>query len=305
MISGVSHSLRVSISVAQRSVQKSNNEAQKLAQVMAAGKKITSVKDDPANYTIAQNLKNEKPTWEVRTETLDRARVGLDWMNLVNDSTRKILDKLGEIVLSAQSYAIGSSQRQALKAEWDQTILEAKSFTGTNNNPAFNGTGAGSGWDSATAGYDWGAIDSFYGPNTLNANPNGSGWEGWLTSTMYGAAMDTFDLVNASAADFTSVTSSINSRKTISSDNWYRHYAADYNRVERLDKVAQENIDRIDGVIGSLEDIDIGALSSQYKNHTAKQDLASVTLRNAINTYSNFAQSLMGNVMRTQNSIRA
>lgn len=305
MIAGISHSLRNTFAKSQRSAANASDAANKIALALASGKKVASVKDDSSAYLMAQNLKNELPTWQVRADTLDRAEVGLDWMNLVNDTTYQILSKLDEILLSAQSYSIGSSQRQALQAQWNQTIAEADSFSASNNNPVFNGTGAGSGWNSASNAYDWGAIDSFYGPDMLNAHPNGSAWAGWLSSATYGAVLNTFDLVNATAGDITSAKASIDGRRNTSAQNWYRHYAADGGRVERLQKVVEQSTDRINSFIGSIEDIDLGELSAQLSNHNAKQELASTTLKQAINTYSNYAQSLMGSILRTQNSIRA
>ncbi len=128
MIAGISHSLRNTFAKSQRSAANASDAANKIALALASGKKVASVKDDSSAYLMAQNLKNELPTWQVRADTLDRAEVGLDWMNLVNDTTYQILSKLDEILLSAQSYSIGSSQRQALQAQWNKTFAESDSF---------------------------------------------------------------------------------------------------------------------------------------------------------------------------------
>lgn len=304
MISGFSSIFTHTINPANRTLRKATSELETIATQMASGKKVTSVKDDSSTYLRVQNLRNELPTWEVRSMTLDRAKVGMDWVNVVNSTADEAFSKLSELVLEAQQYPAGSVRREALQAQWDEVTNYTKSFAATGNNPTFTGTGAGSGWDSVSNGYDLGAIDSFYGTNTLNAHPNGSAWDGWMTSTSHGAAPRGFDLVNATSADFTSVSSTITARKT-NTQNWYRNYSLDLSRVERLESEVNQNVDRINSQIGSLEDVDIGKLSQKYENVSTQQQLALKTIKSALNQYSEMSQYLLSQVQQSQYSFKA
>jgi flagellin-like hook-associated protein FlgL len=299
MIGGLTSSL----ALAQRTASKARANMDEMSRQIATGQKVSSVKDDGAAWTRAASVRSEMVQWDVRQQTLGRIETGLDTTALWVEQTMAAFNQLSQLVLDARSTVAGSSSRAKIAAEWAQVVEWTRSFDGVNNNPTFINTGfiaAGPG------GYDFGSVDSFYGPEVYNAYPHGAGFDNWMdfVGTGVPVTMRGADILNASTADLDDVQAKIN-QMLGSGHLWMRSIAADQNGVDRLEVVASKGMDRAAGQIGSLTDADLGKASTQLRQSEARQQLALDTIKTALTAYGNYAGGLLGNVQRTQRGVLA
>lgn len=299
MISGLNTS---GLSLALRTAERAHKTMDKMATQIATGKKVASVKDDGAAYVRAAALNSQKVVEATRKDfEIPQFRGSLEFTNLANAQHTEFLENLRSILISAQTYPAGSSQRQNIQAEWNAII--SADYMSAAPNPFKN-----DGWTGHTY---WGTILAPNDPATANLTllvaPSADVHYGWMSASSGGPtiALATMDLVNASAAQFSQAHQSIDWIRDQQLGIWNNGTAAHMNTVDRLEKYTEANIDRIDSSISSLTDADMGKVSREYELAETRQSLAYETVKNAIAAYSNKANGVMSNVLNTQRSVMA
>ncbi len=299
MIGGLNSS---SFSLAMRTAERANKTMDKMSAQIATGKKVASVKDDGAAYAISNALRSQKTVEEVRSDfTISRYRANFDFTYLAQEQTVEALKQLKSLAVSIGQYAVGSAQRQAIKAEWDAWVKSVEMAAIENPVKA-------DGWTGHTA---QGTILAPNDPVTANfytlAAPSADLNYGWLGASSGGPTIAVlgFDVVNANATQLSQVVQSIDWHADNITGDWTRKMGEQMRATDRLSIYTEANINRIDSAIGTITDADMGKVSRDYEMAQTRQNLAYQTVRNAISQYGNVASNLLNNVMGTQRSVRA
>jgi flagellin len=301
MIGGLTSSL----ALAQRTADAAGARMAKVSRQMATGKEVASARDDGARYAQAVALKSQQAAIKGRATLLSIYEASSAEQDVENYQAIENYAKGRDLVLQAKQYAIGSTQRAAIQAEYarvinaiDTSVAESGQITsgygqfsglwgiqGTgadsviNGKPLFVTAGAGNGHQA------WSYMFSAGGVQLRNLN----------LSTMSGADLDAaiaaYDTIADSPNDFAQYFA----QRTAQDKAWY----------EDIRLRDAKDIDRLDLAIGSLTDADMGKASTARAQAETRQQLALDTISRAISAYGNFAGGLLGNVQRTQRGVLA
>jgi hypothetical protein len=300
MIGGLSSSIATAIRTA--SVARATMDD--MSRQIATGQKVSSVKDDGAAWARAAGMKSQKVEWENRDLVLDRLDVGLAHTGATIDQFIAMADRMRDLLLAATGTIAGSSARRALQAEWVQTMDWASA--GDLTNPTFPDWTGFVGSGPLGPGVNPAPADSYFAGQNMALWPQGANFASWLGGTSP-VVLWGFDLTNATATQLDDARTSLDTVGGPSSMGyayWWRiANASSQNRVDRMRPDVERNVDRLDAAIGSLTDADLGKASTARANAQTRQDLALATVRQAIATYGDYANGLLGAVARTQRGV--
>lgn len=212
------------------------------------------------------------------------------------------LDRLRELTIEARQYAVGSTQRQALQAEWAQALSYANVGDAT---PDFVYSVAH--WDQTdynNFGFDFSAVDPLLGNNRWALSWNSSAFANWYANPSP-VALTSVNLATANTALLDQAFTSASSMRDQARERWGVSQGQDMRAIERLQLFNTAEINRLGGAIGALTDADLGKASTARAKAETRQQLALKTVQQAISAYSSFADGLLGNVQRTQRGLLA
>jgi flagellin len=299
MISGLNSS---SLALAQRTASKARATMDTMTRQIATGQKVSSVKDNGAVWAQANALRSQQVTAEARGGVMDRIDMMLGFSNTYLNQAIDGLDRLRELTIEARQYAAGSTQRQALQAEWAQALSYVSVGDPT---PDFVYSAAH--WDQTdynNFGFDFSAVDPLLGNNRWALSWTSNNFANWYASPSP-VPLTSVNLATANTALLDQAFTSASMMRDQARERWGVSQGQDMRAIERLQVFNTAEINRLGGAIGALTDADLGKASTTRAKAETRQQLALDTVRTAISAYGNYASGLLGNVARTQRGLLA
>lgn len=115
-----------------------NAEMTEVQQRISTGLKVSSPKDDPSIWAIAQNQRAEVMSLDAVQDSLNRGRSAVDVAMTAGESVSDLLGRMKSLALSAKDYADGDPSRQALDDEYQalrkqiDVVVSSADFNGVN-----------------------------------------------------------------------------------------------------------------------------------------------------------------------------
>ena len=253
--------------IALQSLNAINSEYAQVQRRIATGLKISSAKDNPAIWAIAQNMRSESKSLDAVKSSLQRGQSIVDTALTAGESISDILSQMKEKALAATESGLTTATKQALNDEYValrkqiDTITLGASFDGVNLISAGStGKIRALANTKASASIDIDHID---------LSTTGTAISSTLTGLLGGAGSSD---IAAIAAAIQRVSSAL-SKFGVGAKSLDRH-------LEMSAKLQ----DTIDAGIGNLVDADLGKESARLKALEVKQQLAIQALRIANQT---------------------
>jgi flagellin len=115
-----------------------NADLATVQQRITTGLKVSSPKDDPATWAIAQNQRSQVAALDAVKDSLNRGQSAVDVAMTAGENVSDLLNRMKQLALSAKDYVLGDPSRQALDDEYqslrheiDVTVASAD-FNGVN-----------------------------------------------------------------------------------------------------------------------------------------------------------------------------
>jgi flagellin len=298
MLSGLSPTLTTAIRTAGEARQRMDTAARQIA----TGQRVSSARDDGAAYARIAELKAAKAQIAGR-ETLMAAFAVVD----ANQTARtqgsdELQQKLIELVTSAMAHPAGSQARQAIGAEYD-AVYAAWAATRAPDNPV---TG-----ETTVATSVWGVRGTTADPLMNSVRVHSLGHRSWFDNSHHtldylanGVPIASIDVRNGSAANLANGLASLKNH-LFSVSPTHTGYGNSGKSLDWARRMSDQQADRIDAAIGTLADADLGQVSAQLNQAQTRQQLATQTVRAALDAYGAYAGGLLGNVQRSQRSVLA
>jgi flagellin len=132
-----------------------NAEMAEVQQRISTGLKVSSPKDDPSVWAIAQNQRAEVMSLDAVKDSLNRGSSAVDVAMTAGQTVSDLLNQMKALALSAGDFAVGDPSRQALDDQYQALHKQIDVVVGSAD---FNGvnllSGAGSGGVHALANAD-------------------------------------------------------------------------------------------------------------------------------------------------------
>lgn len=296
MISGFSSS---GLSLAMRTANTARATLDKMTAQIATGKKVASVKDDGAAYVRAAAMKSQQVEIEARTMLTSMYKVASDEQTAGEEAIVDLYNQIKGKIISAKSYAAGSSARAALQKEFEALIAQVDMPFSTGSNL----TGAYGNWGAAGWGNQPHSSDPILSQNAIWYLPTIGG--AWSTYSTNGVQFKLNDMTNASDAYLDNMLASANTVQNFYTASYSNWAVNDKNWIEQINRNDERKSANIDKAISSLTDADLGDVSSARAIAETKQQLAFNTISNALSHYGKVAGSLLGNIQSTQRGVMA
>lgn len=104
---------------------------------VSTGLKVRTASDDPANFSIAQNLRAQSASFDAVRSSLDRATSTLDVAIAATETISDLLIDARETAIAAADQGIDGDSRKALSDEYSRLLAQIDSVVSQAN---FNGT---------------------------------------------------------------------------------------------------------------------------------------------------------------------
>lgn len=104
---------------------------------VSTGLKVRTASDDPANFSIAQNLRAQSASFDAVRSSLDRATSTLDVAIAATETISDLLIDARQTAIAAADQGIDSDSRRALSDEYNRLLAQIDSVVSQAN---FNGT---------------------------------------------------------------------------------------------------------------------------------------------------------------------
>lgn len=132
-----------------------NAEMAEVQQRISTGLKVSSPKDDPGVWAIAQNQRSEVMSLDAVKDSLNRGSSAVDVAMTAGQTVSDLLNQMKALALSAGDFALGDPSRQALDDQYQALRKQIDVVVGSAD---FNGvnllSGGGSGGVHALANAD-------------------------------------------------------------------------------------------------------------------------------------------------------
>lgn len=292
MISGLGSSVTTSLN----SVAKAQRSMDRVAEQMASGKRVASVRDDGAAWLRANSLKG----------TADTSRTAVDWIgrsNAMNELAQvgqsdivEQLTRMKELVLAAQGSFSSVESRTAYDREYQGIIA---SLNATQSTSYF--------YDITRARIRF-TPTSIFGEYVMIEHLEPTSASVPAADTGFGTAsapgLQAQNLATATQAQLantlTQLEEWLGNTRTFTTD-----IAAMIGNNTWIQRRAEDRADRTEAAAAALTEADLGRLSTERGAAQARSQLAVSTIRAALDQYSAYATGLLGGVQRTQRSVMA
>lgn len=115
-----------------------NAEMAEVQQRISTGLKVSSPKDNPAIWAIAQNQRGEVAALDAVKDSLSRGASAVDVAVTAGETVSDLLNQMKSLALSAKDFALGDPSRQALDDQYQalrhqiDTVVGSADFNGVN-----------------------------------------------------------------------------------------------------------------------------------------------------------------------------
>lgn len=253
--------------IALQSLNAINSEYAQVQRRIATGLKISSAKDNPAIWAIAQNMRSESKSLDAVKSSLQRGQSIVNTALTAGESISDILSQMKEKALAATESGLTTATKQALNDEYValrkqiDTITLGASFDGVNLISAGStGKIRALANTKASANIDIDHID---------LSTTGTAISSTLTGLLGGVGSSDIAAIDAAIQRVSSALSK---------------FGVGAKSLDRHLEMSAKLQDTIDAGIGNLVDADLGKESARLKALEVKQQLAIQALRIANQT---------------------
>lgn len=255
--------------IAMQALSAVNAELDVTQRRVSTGLKVSSAKDDPATWGIAQRMRGDLSGLSAVKKSLDRARSSVDVALTAAESISDVLIEMKEKAVAAADSGLDAQSRQAIQDDYNALAKQVASYL---NQAEFNGSNIlKSGGASVSAITNANASGSLEVANqALDFNGGGMG-DGALVKVVSSGSAVTVNWADGAAAktsadDIEAAIKAMN--KTLST------LGSAAQRIDRQQEFTTKLSDTIESGIGNLVDADLARESARLTALQTKQQLS-------------------------------
>ncbi len=143
------------LGAASKSLQKTNNDLNKILQRLSTALRINSASDDAAGLGVAEQLTTQARGFKVATQNVEDAMNALNIADGTGSQVSDLLSRQRDLAVQASSGTLNDAERQDLNTEYQSLTQEIDRITNSsqyNTQNVANGTGLASGTAQVQAG---------------------------------------------------------------------------------------------------------------------------------------------------------
>jgi flagellin len=272
-----------------------------LQQQIASGREVNSAKDDGARWQMAQNARAEARMMDLRATLATKYEGAADELNLRIERAQDLYRQLKDLALRGIGTALNSPERNALEAEWDQTIKAIQALPTNTTLSGFGGAEA----LNPTAQVAWGvqplANDSLFAGFAFRRDHN-SAFR--LTQPMP-VTMGTLDFGAVSDATLADTVISAQAVIDLYAAGAARDATAVANHAAGLGDIALLLKDQYRQAAGRLTDADLGRVSTDLDAARTRAETAQAGISRALDIYARNAAGALSAALDNWSRVRA
>jgi flagellin len=272
-----------------------------LQQQIASGREVNSAKDDGARWQMAQNALAEAGLMGLRAGLASKYESAADELNLRIERAQDLFRQLKDLALRGIGTVLNSPERNALEAEWDQTISAIRGLPVTTTLTGFAGAEAVSPTPMVTTGIQPLANDSLFAGFAFR--------RGWDANFRLNQAMPivlgTLDFGMASDATLIDTVTSAQAVVDIYSTIGASDATAVANHAAGLGDIALLLKDQYRQAAGRLTDADMGRVSTDLDAARTRAETAQAGISRALDIYARNAAGALSAALDNWSRVRA